>query len=116
MVKKSACNAGDPGLIPRSGRSPGEGNGNPLQYSCLENSMSAVYGITKSRTQLSDCTNTHTLPDSQTHITCRTDLLTFVQNHLFTGFQKSTCSLNLPNSLGTVTSAFQLKGIKAKMW
>jgi len=36
-VKASACNAGDPGLIPRLGRSPGEGNGNPLQYSCLEN-------------------------------------------------------------------------------
>ena len=35
--KESACNAGDPGLIPGSGRSPGEGNGNPLQYSCLEN-------------------------------------------------------------------------------
>src|SRR5574340_201762 len=38
-VKASACNMGDPGLIPVSGRSPGEGNGNPLQYSCLENSM-----------------------------------------------------------------------------
>ena len=37
--KESACNAGDLGSIPRSGRSPGEGNGNPLQYSCLENSM-----------------------------------------------------------------------------
>ena len=36
-VKASASNAGDPGLIPGSGRSPGEGNGNPLQYSCLEN-------------------------------------------------------------------------------
>ena len=35
--KASACNAGDQGLIPGSGRSPGEGNGNPLQYSCLEN-------------------------------------------------------------------------------
>ena len=35
--KESACNAGDPGSIPRLGRSPGEGNGNPLQYSCLEN-------------------------------------------------------------------------------
>ena len=35
--KESACNAGDPGLIPGSGRSLGEGNGNPLQYSCLEN-------------------------------------------------------------------------------
>ena len=35
----STCNAGDPGLIPRLGRSPGEGNGYPLQYSRLENSM-----------------------------------------------------------------------------
>ena len=34
--KESACNAGDPGSIPGSGRSPGEGNGHPLQYSCLE--------------------------------------------------------------------------------
>ena len=37
--KESACNTGDPGSIPGSGRSPGKGNGNPLQYSCLENSM-----------------------------------------------------------------------------
>ena len=37
--KASACNAGDLGLIPESRRSPGEGNGNPLQYSRLENSM-----------------------------------------------------------------------------
>ena len=37
--KEAACNAGDLGLIPGSGRSPGEGNGNPLQYSCLENSI-----------------------------------------------------------------------------
>ena len=37
--KESACNARDLGLIPESGRSPGEGNGTPLQYSCLENSM-----------------------------------------------------------------------------
>ena len=37
--KESACNAGDPGVSPRLGKSPGEGNGNPLQYSCLENSM-----------------------------------------------------------------------------
>ena len=38
-VKVSASNAGDPGSIPGPGRSPGEGNGNPLQYSCLENPM-----------------------------------------------------------------------------
>ena len=37
--KESACSAGDPGSIPGSGRFPGEGNGNPPQYSCLENSM-----------------------------------------------------------------------------
>ena len=37
--KVTACNARDPGSIPGSGKSPGEGNGNPLQYSCLENSM-----------------------------------------------------------------------------
>ena len=37
VSKESACNAGDPGLIPGSGRSSGEGNGNPLQYSWLEN-------------------------------------------------------------------------------
>ena len=37
--KESACNAGDLGLVSRSGRSPGEGNGNPLQYSCLKNPM-----------------------------------------------------------------------------
>ena len=54
--KESACNVGDPGLIPGSGRSPGEWNGNPLQYSCLENSMNrgawraTVHGIAKSRT------------------------------------------------------------------
>ena len=55
-VKVSACNAGDPGSIPGSGRSPGEGKGNPLQYSCLENPMeggawwAAVHGVAKSRT------------------------------------------------------------------
>ena len=55
--KASAYNAGDPGSIPGSGRSPGEGNGNPLQYSCLENPMdggAAVHGVAKSQTRLSD--------------------------------------------------------------
>ena len=52
--KASACNAGDPGSIPGLGRCPGEGNGNPLQYSCLENPMdrgawwTTVHGVTKS--------------------------------------------------------------------
>ena len=54
-VKASAWNAGDPGSIPGLGRSPGEGNGNPLQYSCLENpmdcslSVSSVRGILQAR-------------------------------------------------------------------
>ena len=52
--KQSACNAGDLGLIPGLGRSPREGNGNPHQYSGMENSMdSVVHGIAKSRTRLS---------------------------------------------------------------
>ena len=61
--KAPAYNAGDPGSIPGLGRSPGEGNGSPLQYSCLENPMdggawwSTVHGVAKSRTQLSDCTS-----------------------------------------------------------
>ena len=53
--KESACNAGDLGSIPGLGRSPGEGNSYPLQYSGLENSMDCiVHGVAKSRTLLSD--------------------------------------------------------------
>ena len=49
--KESACNMGDLGLIPGLGRSPGEGNGYPLQYSGLENFMDCiVHGVAKSRT------------------------------------------------------------------
>ena len=63
-VKASACNAGDPGSIPGSGRSSGEGNGNPLQYCCLGNPMDreawwlTVHGVAKSQTWLSDFTFT----------------------------------------------------------
>ena len=53
--KESTCNAGDLGVIPGLGRSPGVGNGNPLQYSGLENSMDyIVHGVAKSWTWLSD--------------------------------------------------------------
>ena len=53
--KESACNAGDPGSIPGSERSPGEGKGYPLQCSHPENSMDCiVHGITKSQTQLNN--------------------------------------------------------------
>ena len=54
--KESACNAGEPGSIPGLRRSPEEGNGNPLQYSCLENTMdrgawqATVHGVAKSKT------------------------------------------------------------------
>ena len=57
MVNNPPAKAGDMGLIPGSGRSPGEGKGNPLQYSCLGNPMgrgawwATVQGVTKSRTQ-----------------------------------------------------------------
>ena len=53
MVKNQPANAGNVSLIPELGRSPGEGNGNPLEYSCLKNSMdrgawqAAVHGVTK---------------------------------------------------------------------
>ena len=69
MVKNQPARAGDArdaGLIPRSGRSPGERNGNPLQYSFLGNSMcreiwwAPVHGVTKSQARLSTDTHTHT--------------------------------------------------------
>ena len=63
--KEFTCNVGDLGSIPGCGRSPGGGNGNPLQYSCLENSMdrgawwATVHGVAKNRTRVSH-THTHT--------------------------------------------------------
>ena len=66
VVKNLPVNVGDLNLIPGLGRSPGEGNGNPLQFSCLENSMdrgawkAAVHGVAKSWTQLSDWAHIHT--------------------------------------------------------
>ena len=63
--KESTCNAEDVGLIPGSGRSPGEGNGKPLQYSCLENPMdrgasqAAVHRVTKSWSDMTEHTHLH---------------------------------------------------------
>ena len=60
MVKNLTANAGDKSSFPESGRSPGKGNGNPLQYSCLENPTDkgawgpTVHGVAKSRTWMSD--------------------------------------------------------------
>ena len=59
MVKNPLASAGDVGLIPKLGRSPGEGNDNPLQYSCLKNCMNrgawwaTVHGVAESQTRLS---------------------------------------------------------------
>ena len=73
--KESACSAGDLGMTPGSGRSPGEGNGYPLQYSCLENSMergawwATVQGVTKCQTRL---TYRYTdMRDTHTHTVCK---------------------------------------------
>ena len=66
--KESACNAGDLGWIPRSGRAPGEGNGYLLQYSCLENSMDGgawqapVHGVSKESFTAKAAEHTHTHP------------------------------------------------------
>ena len=66
MVKDPLVNAGDVGLIPESGRFPGVGNGNPLQYSCLENSMvrgawrATVHGVAKSLSLSLSLSLTHT--------------------------------------------------------
>ena len=76
--KASTYNAGDPGSIPGSGRFPGEGNSNPLQYSCLENPMdqgawwAIIHGVAKSRTRLSDfcvcvCVSVRGLRESKTY-------------------------------------------------
>ena len=70
--KESACNAADLDSIPGSGRSPKEGNGSPLQYSCLENPIDrgawqgTVHGVTKSQTWLS-CWHTHIHTHTHTH-------------------------------------------------
>ena len=66
MVKNPPANSGDVGSVPELGRSPGEENGNPLQYSCLENPMdrgawrAAVHGVAKSRTRLNEHARIHT--------------------------------------------------------
>ena len=70
MIKNLPANAGDEGSIPGSGRSPGEGNGNPLQYSCLENPMdrgagwAIIHGVAKSQTRLS----AHTYRDKHMNV------------------------------------------------
>ena len=70
MIKNLPANAGDEGSITGSGRTPGEGNGNPLQYSCLENPMdrgaawAIIHGVAKSQTRLS----AHTYRDKHMNV------------------------------------------------
>ena len=73
MVKESAFGAGDPGLIPGSGRSPGGGNGNPLQYSCLENTWAEEPG------GLQSVGWQRVRPDSATNTTTTTSVLWYFQ-------------------------------------
>ena len=73
VIKNLSANAGELGLIPGLGRSPGEENGNPFQYVCLENPMdrgtwwATVHGVIKSWTQLSYWAHTHTYTHTHTH-------------------------------------------------
>ena len=89
-VKASACNAEDLGLIPESERSPGEGNGNPLQYSCLENPMdgrawwATVHWVAKSQILLSNLTTLKVKKDHES--THKNDLFfSFIMNYLTKG-------------------------------
>ena len=67
--KESTCNAGDLDSVPGLGRSPGEGNGDPLQYSGLETSMdSIVHGVAKSWTRLSNLNFTFTPPSNSANM------------------------------------------------
>ena len=93
--KESACNAGDPGSIPGSGRSSGEGKVYPLQYSGLENSMDCiVHGVTRSLTQLS---NFHSLTtDALQHVYTYIHICTHTHTHMYMGFPGGSAITILP--------------------
>ena len=99
--KESACNAGNLGLIPGLGRSPGEGNGNTLQYSCLENPMyrgswqASVHGVLGVGHELA----TKSLPGDTTKIVLKGEfLVTIFSSFLLSSF--------LPPSLPSFLSSF----------
>ena len=105
---KNACSVGDPGLIPGWRRSPGEGNGNPLQYSCLENStdgkawQATVNGLARSWTRLS---NTFT----QGHIQLNINLhICGIQSELWEGKCCPWREKHHKKSIGQVTRRFGL--------
>ena len=95
--KESACNAGNLGLIPGLGRSPGEGKGSPLQYSGLENSMDyIIHGVAKSRTQLRDFHFTSLQPHSYKNMNSANNL-----NHLGSTFSPNQ-AFRWENSLADI--------------
>ena len=105
VKKESTCNAGDTGdagSIPGSGRSPGGGNGNPLQYSCLKNLthrgvwQARIHGVAKSRTRLS----THALFQ-----TCMKFFIMLIEGHTYTHIRVCVC-IYLYFYLMLVTGAF----------
>ena len=93
--KASAYNVGDQGSIPGLGRSPGEGNGNPLQQSYLENPMdegawqATVHGVTRSRTRLNDFTSLHRL-----HVSVTCPQVENLKAGVATGFVLTQCQLH----------------------
>ena len=100
VVKNPTANAGDlrdVGSIPGSGRCPGEGNGSPLQYSCLENPTdrgawwATVHGVSKSRTLLNDYT--HMESENESH----------GSGEDFTGVSGVTIECNNPQSISEIT-------------
>ena len=98
--KESASNAGDPGSISASGRSPGEGNGYPLQYSHLGNSMdrearwTTIHGVAKSRAGLSD-SHIHTLMESRSTLCLLNDYMNGISVSFFIYFTESKAQSTL---------------------
>ena len=116
--KESACNAGDPGSIPGSQRSPGEGNGYPLQYSCLGNSMdreawrATVHGVTKSWTWLSNTrahTHTHTITTNNRKALINTECFPFAipcsSTRSEIPWRQRLCSLPAPQTVSSTKQA-----------
>ena len=98
VVKNLPPRAGDMGSITRLGRSPGVGNGKPLQHSCLENSMdrgdwkATVHGVTKNLTQLSMHTHTHTHTNAHRVFTACVQALTHVSPNKYVSTVYFTCA------------------------
>ena len=121
-LRQSACNVQDLGSIPGLGRSPGEGNGNPLQYFCLENSkeggawQATVHGVAKSQKQLSDFTLIPTLqgmPGIRTDMRLLAELLSNHPESLQSTPMVQTRESNVSKLVVLVTTMW-VKGKKQK--